>query len=419
MKTSALLFLLMLPLCCIAQTNPQKGSIVTLTNDTIVGTINDRYAVANARQCDFKAEGEDTFKTYLPGQINSFTIDKSGLTYQTLSAVVDGQDSTFFAQRLVAGTMSLFCLPQTFGNDIYFVVRDGIASYDCRYERGAERNKRSERRAALSRIIQMGSDSETFVQEIWKNENNRETLTETVLAYNREKRGMSATEAYTRQKKETVKVPFFSDLHLLVMGGVALQSVPLKQVENIQLDRAFDTSLSGLGPAVSLGANYHFTRFDKGLSVEALFSWMQLNVKNDNFKNIKTIQLETNKPDYYMMSMKGNFIDLELGLSYRFCPSSRIQPLLRAGSGFSHSFGVEIDAQCYYEKTQSSQQLKDIYFSDFDNHAHSNGYFVSLYAGAGVAIPLSHGTLLLYADYDHQFHPIQMHPFRIRLGYEF
>lgn len=49
-----------------AQVNPQPGYIITNDNDTLRGTIDYRTDAKNARSCLFMADGETSYKEYLP-----------------------------------------------------------------------------------------------------------------------------------------------------------------------------------------------------------------------------------------------------------------------------------------------------------------------------------------------------------------
>ena len=63
------------------QTNPQEGYIITNENDTIRGTIDYLSDIRNMHTCLFKADGEEAYCKYKPGEISGYRLTNNGIFY--------------------------------------------------------------------------------------------------------------------------------------------------------------------------------------------------------------------------------------------------------------------------------------------------------------------------------------------------
>ena len=88
--------------------NPLKGYVITNTNDTIQGTIDYLTGKENAEACHFLKDGETTYRIYRPGEILGYRVNEGGAYYVSRTLPLDGKDSTFFAEYLLQGGVSLY-----------------------------------------------------------------------------------------------------------------------------------------------------------------------------------------------------------------------------------------------------------------------------------------------------------------------
>ena len=74
----------------VAQTNPKPGYIVTNEGDTIRGMVDFRTNDIMSKRCDFQANGEGEFKTYVPGEIRSFRFEHNGKYFVSRRFEING-----------------------------------------------------------------------------------------------------------------------------------------------------------------------------------------------------------------------------------------------------------------------------------------------------------------------------------------
>ena len=91
-----------------AQTNPQEGYIITNENDTVRGTIDYLSDIRNMHICLFKADGEDTYRKYKPGEISGYRLTNNGIFYVTRTFMIGDKEETIFAEFLLQGGVSLY-----------------------------------------------------------------------------------------------------------------------------------------------------------------------------------------------------------------------------------------------------------------------------------------------------------------------
>lgn len=404
-----------------AQSNPKPGYIITNQSDTLRGQIDDRLASMNVRRCSFCPEGETVYREYLPGEIRAYYLEPSAEMYETCSAPIGQTDSTFFAICLVKGNMSLYRLPQSFQKEDLYIFRNAcgeVAVLDPSFESNTTINNHTLRRRNLSPVIQLGRESEAWQNALWHSYTNSDNLIQSVMDYNREQSGQTGTLYRLENKAHRLALSnFWSDLHLMAMAGISSLSIPMSQAHT-GMSHRYDTELKGLSPRISIGINYHFSRLDKNLLAELMVGWQPITASRDF--EMCFVGTSGGFTDYRPASAKVEMqlFEAELGLSYRFLSNARVQPLLRGGAILCHAFDGELTGKIT-NATGDWQEVTDHYFeTKFVNHVHENGYHIGFYAGAGIAVPLHRGTLLLYADYT-RHNLLQLKPLSLRLGYEF
>lgn len=80
-KVLLLLLTLLFSSVIYSQENPERGFIITNNNDTIYGMLDFRTERLNSKQCAFKADTSDEYKTYTPDDIVGYRFMKNGKFY--------------------------------------------------------------------------------------------------------------------------------------------------------------------------------------------------------------------------------------------------------------------------------------------------------------------------------------------------
>ena len=107
------------------QTNPQEGYIITNENDTLRGTIDYLSDIRNMHTCLFKADGEEVYRKYKPGEICGYRLTNNGIFYVTRTFVIGDKEETIFAEFLLQGGVSLYYARDTHMQYYFWVDEDG------------------------------------------------------------------------------------------------------------------------------------------------------------------------------------------------------------------------------------------------------------------------------------------------------
>jgi hypothetical protein len=112
-------FLFVVVLAGIAQTDLKPGSIITNRNDTVVGYIDNRGAQNNARKCMFIQHKEDEpCVTYLPGEIMAYRFTDG--KYYISKTINTGESSEWiFLEYLINGTVDIYYYRDVFGDHFF------------------------------------------------------------------------------------------------------------------------------------------------------------------------------------------------------------------------------------------------------------------------------------------------------------
>ena len=352
-----------------AQVNPQEGYIITLQHDTLRGIIDYRAEHRNTRQCDFKKEGTQEFVTYKPGEIESYSIPNANAFYKTLTTKIDDRDSTIFASCLVRGAMN-------------------------------------QRRNRLVPVYNMLRDSDRATKRLWKEEINRNTMTQIVRLYNEDVVSGIPTEIFTSSGSsyQIGSGKKNRNYHFVVMGGMSYQK---HTTEEGRMTNSTEFTMTGLQPKLSIGVNYNLTRIASGLYVEGFISWSRIGIKKDDV-NLSYNMCTSNS---FNTKLTGNDLHFEVGPTYRFGKDLKVKPLVRAGIDFNRAFGQEFEAMNI--STNYANLFETYYYID------NKQFFFGYYFGIGAAYPLSKGAILLYLDYNDTGTNIPLQCFDVRIGYEF
>ena len=368
-----LLFLLSLT-TTFAQVNPQRGYVITNQNDTISGTIDYLSDAKNAYECHFKADGENQYKTYQPGDVRAYRFTDNGIFYITKTLTVDGEQKTFFAEYLLQGGVSLFHHKEK-GNDYYYLIdedgKTGIVKNDGVIS-GTPQEVDRKKRAALREASQLLVKSSKAQSDLWKKDITSENLTTIVRDYDMEyctAAGDCVLFRYNSKKSRSIG----TKIRLQVAAG--LGTVKLSPTAN-----AYDTedvAMKTFTPQIGAGIDFFFPRASKHWSLQLLGVVSKWSMSKDileffNDKKMSTAELK--------------FIDLELqvGAAYSFMPESNISPVLRGGLVVDQPVAI------------SMKHLNSFHVGKGEN---SITAAVGFYIGAGADIPFLRHKLRLTAEY--------------------
>lgn len=328
MKTTVLAIVLTAAFhLCNAQVNPQLGYVLTWEGDTVRGVIDYRTDSHNASACNFRKEGETSFREYGPKDIASYRINDNGAYYVSLELPIEGKKRRVFAQYLLEGGVSLYYVRQMGFSYYYIVGEDGevaeIRGYDEAEFTGRDAVVlRRNNLAAASHVL---SKDITLVHQLWKSDVNARNLTKLVRQYN-EKYCTDAGECIEYQYDEHKTASFLNKWFLEAGGGFG--DIKYKG------DGTHAPSTSKLhlsGPVFYLGIsnNISFIRSLKNIDIQTLFRIVLFNVK---------------KEDKTLLSF---YPEIQIGPVFKLNSSSKFTPYFCAGvnlkllAGFSHEEGLD------------------------------------------------------------------------------
>ena len=401
-----------------SQVNPQPGYVVTLQGDTLCGTIDYRSERRNTHRCDFKQDGASNFVTYRPGEITSYAVPAFGSLYETLTATIDGHESTRFAACLVRGGMSLYRLVSITDKDRYILRRhDGQTLVFTGEEGSVPSSNQQERRSRILPIHNMLEASGGATHALWDSTIDRASMTRIVGIYNQEVESGIPTVTYgesVRQTSKTSDVKRPRNFHFIVMGGAGHQHYTTDHGYGIFTEKSITTvplefTMTGVQPKLSVGINYNLRRLASGLYLEGLFSWSKTSIRNDN-----VIYNYLKQPSRtFDTELTGQHLHVEFGPSYRFGKHWKLQPLVRAGIDYNRMYNPEFTAM--FEGHDYSENFLFHYYE----WVFLPQYYFGYYGGIGAAYRLPVGALLLYIDYNDTRANIPIRSFNVRIGYEF
>ena len=122
-KGSLLLFAL---LCLIANDllsqDFQPGYIITNSNDTIYGFVNNRSFIENSRTCEFKKDNNSEIIHYRPFEINAYRFN-DGKFYVSKEVKIDSTKQKVFLEYLIKGKANFYYMRIPMG-DYYFLQKE-------------------------------------------------------------------------------------------------------------------------------------------------------------------------------------------------------------------------------------------------------------------------------------------------------
>ncbi len=333
---------------CMAQVNPKKGYIVTNENDTVHGMVDFRTNAINAHECLFKAEGENGYVRYMPGDIVSYRFSENGKLYVSRNF---NDEATVFAEFMVKGKLSLYRVSAGFSDVFYVENEDGKV---LRYEEKSESPKDALKNAqdlfaevALSpqatRDIKVGSmDSRRMIKLVKDYHADMCASQEECIEF----------EYDDRSDKSQWSISAFAGAGQVWWTGDALELLePMPNKLGMVAGICFDFERSRVAKGQQLQLSCMYANFDTG-------TW-----------RYKTLH--------------GLFVGI--GPQFRFGKEHSACFTARAGYMPSMLFGCERFVQTQYEEKKNND------FVQF--------FLLSAYAGIGVEVPAGKHAVTFNLDY--------------------
>ena len=309
----------MVAMTAMAQKNPMAGYILTLQNDTLYGTIDYLSGTKMAWSCQFRKDGETTFRTYTPQDIKGFRMTDNGAYYVTRTFPLHGEQQTFFAEFLLKGGVSVYRHEE--GDLEYFYLEDeeghiaelqGKEAYDLiRQETSSERHK------ALQSAMLLLAKSEEATKALWESHINSRNLVDITRRYN---------EQYCTSSGDCVEFRFNAKraaraaTHLCIEGGMAISRLYVDGGEK-----------SVLAPRLSVGIDWQFPRINPGFSLQAALSCAFGSTDIEAAERHAYTKEGTSFYFAEQWKVKYTQLALRLGVAWRFVPKGKVCPYVKAG----------------------------------------------------------------------------------------
>ena len=309
----------------LGQTNPQPGYIVSNANDTIKGIIDYRTDAKNARSCLFMADGETAYKEYLPNEIKGYRLSDTGACYVSRTFPIDGEQTTFFAEILLEGGVSLYRHKKSTVEYFYLVDAEGhVATIRETGDVIQLRDDQiSSQRQKLMEATQIFQKSQKTLKQLWAMPQvTAEQLLKLTKDYNEE---FYADAGETEFYQKDIKSSDGLIARFRFEGGVGFST--MKFFPNSWYNDPIE--VSSLVPIVGVGTDMILPRLSKNLLLQLLLSYSYNKGSRDEI--------------HYPYHREWTFHDvcLQAGVAYSFMPEKRFSPLLRAGVSLDYLLGLE------------------------------------------------------------------------------
>ncbi len=149
-----------------AQENPERGFIITNEKDTLYGTIDFRTNKINCKQCSFKADGMDGYKTYMPGDIIGYRFMRNGKFYVSHPFEYEGTTHNVFAEYMVKGTLNVYRVVGLCSDDVFFFENEDNKIVSYRNREVADETIRSITMAEARSLTAHLQKSEKAIKEV-------------------------------------------------------------------------------------------------------------------------------------------------------------------------------------------------------------------------------------------------------------
>ena len=382
-----LLTLLLLTLCAtsgMAQINLREGIVITLSGDTLHGSIDYRTDRMNAEKCYFIQDGHNDPITLAPVDIQGYRFVDNGRYYvsKKIQDEETKRDTTLFLEYVVRGQLSLYRLGNSKDEGIYFLENE--EGKLARFHTTKSSESGHERRERLSEALAITSQSESTQQMLWKSGNNRSNIVKSIFNYNQEVCPDGNCELFEyRAKKTPKKERFIFPTIAIGLDQYYLTNHTKKGTESFSIPTA----------AFTLGTDIHFTRFSKGLFGRISATYRHFHFKDNSFFTSSYIH---GISKHFRQSWRDWTFKAGLGYQWK---KHRIQPQIYGG--FLASF---FTMKATYRK----------------EHDHSRLEHQGLFVGSGIVLPMRHNALLFNCEFNHaNGFDLKAQHLSFSLGYQF
>jgi hypothetical protein len=295
--------------------NPLLGYVITNTNDTIQGTIDYLTGKENAEACHFLKDGETAYRTYRPGEIQGYRVNEGGAYYVSRTLPLDGKDSTFFAEYLLQGGVSLYRYEDEKRTLFYMVDGKGKVAtikkedYEKYKKEEAARRKRNNLQEAAA-IMYISPEA---TRDLWQKNITAANLVRTTRRYN---------EQYCQDAGDCVEFQYNSNKTSLYSPRLFAE-VGFSKGEMKYEVYSFQTQM----PYINIGCEFGSSRKHPNLSHQAT---VLVGLYDD-----RTIFW-----GYSYDEKKKFWLEVDYGLIYRFPTSGKNRPFVNGGITLSQVSGA-------------------------------------------------------------------------------
>lgn len=371
MKKIFISMLLGLPVLAQGQTNPQEGYIITNENDTVRGTIDYLSDIRNMHTCLFKADGDETYRKYMPGEISGYRLTNSGIFYVTRTFMIGDKEETIFAEYLLQGGVSLYYARDTHMQYYFWIDEDGkIARMAYDGERSDVPSDdvlfRKKRIAEVGQLLGKSADAQ---KRLWKTNYSAADLVDLTREYD-ETFCTSAGECVLFksdvQKRTGLKVRFRAE------AGICFNTIRNKHFTG---ENWVESDCSS--PYIGVGADFSIPRFSQYLHLETMLTFNKKSgspEEVDYLNHVKAMHVE-----YYDL-------ELQLGLTAHLLPGHSVCPFIRGGLSVNEMLGIKTENMEHYKIGRHEQDFR-------------TRLGVGFYVGAGADIAIGTHSLRVVANY--------------------
>ena len=361
-----LLALLLLTLCAtsgMAQVNLREGIVITLSGDTLHGSIDYRTDRMNMEQCYFIPEGKTEAILYGAKDIAAYRFLDNGRYYVSKSIHDEEQkcDTTLFLEFVLRGQMNLYYLADSQYNRVYFIEKE--AGQLARFQVLKPGETSQERHKKLKEALFLTADSPSTQEMLWEKCYDGRNVTKTFLHYNQEVCPDGECEVFEYKAKKMPK----SERYIFPSIKFGYDYYHLSNV--FGYDDAVTVTTPGFN--CSVGLDFYLLRLSKGLFLEA-------NATYHKYHFEKTDQQIGYAREWWQD------LNLRFGVGYQW-KKYRFQPRIYGG----YSITLPWARAKYYD---DDKEIDTSYRALLISHGK--------YVGIGSVYPLHRGAVMFNCEYN-------------------